>query len=80
MVGVSDQYPRGGNRDPETMPLSVTDPDGDTWSWTDADKQGVPGYQWHGMGPAYTRTYVETGQYKDAKPTRAYRRRQFTSW
>jgi hypothetical protein len=61
-------------RDPESMPTSITDPDGDTWLWTDADKQGTPGYQFaggatmcsseYGVGPAHTREYVEAGRYK----------------
>lgn len=73
---MSNQYPRGTTRDsvPEGLPESVVDPDGDTWLWTDADKRGVPGYQFaggttmqrtlSGVGPAHTQKYVERGLYK----------------
>lgn len=57
-------------------PPIVVDPDGDTWLWTDADKRGKPGYQYaggatmslsaFGIGPAYTRDYVEGGHYRVA--------------
>ena len=70
------QYPRGTTRSsaPEKPPESIVDPDGDTWLWTDGDKQGTPGYQFaggstmqraqFGVGPAHTREYVELGGYK----------------
>jgi hypothetical protein len=68
------QYPR--DRDYEGMAPTIIDPDGDTWVWTTADKHMVPGYQWaggtttprlsYGIGPAYTREYVERGRYKVA--------------
>lgn len=61
-----DQYPVGTERG--ERPDSVTDPHGDVWVWTDADKRGVPGYQWaiwpgrEGTGPAHTRDFVAQGR------------------
>lgn len=71
LTDLRKQYPPGTARDPRTRPDTITDQHGDTWRWTDADKQGTPGYQYaggvtmelssRGVGPAYTREYVEKG-------------------
>lgn len=70
------QYPPGTVRDPDTMPVEITDPDGDVWVWTDSDPRGVPGYQVRlgcscPAAAAYTREYVEQARYCNAHPRHA---------